>query len=110
FNGFVMRKTLASSANQVDKVTISGNGWSRLFGSTRRAIKPSLFQNSLYQTGQVLGLTDVSAFETIYAGQPIANIIRDLFDLVYKIDFDISYNTVLSDSIPATVSNPDNST
>lgn len=101
-----MKKILASSINQVDRVTVSGNGWSRLFGSTRRAIKPSLFQNSLYQAGQVLGLTDVSAFETIYAGQPIANIIRDLFDIVYRIDFNTTSNTLVN-SAPT---NPLNST
>jgi len=111
FNGFVMKKNLASAINQVDRVIMSGNGWSRLFGSTRRAVKPSLFQNSLYQTGQVLGLQDVSAFETIYAGQPISNIIRDLFDLVYKIDFQTYTNTLVNSATPApVVLNPNNST
>lgn len=93
FNGFVMKKIPTSTINQVDRVTISGNGWSRLFGSTRRAIKPSLFQNSLYQAGQVLGLTDVSAFQTVYAGRNISQIIRDLFDLVYRIDFNTTFNS-----------------
>jgi hypothetical protein len=111
FNGFVMKKNLSSASNQVDRVTVAGNGWSRLFGSTRRAVKPSLFQNSLYQTGQVLGLQDVSAFETIYAGQPISNIIRDLFDLVYKIDFQTHTNTLVNAAVPTpVVLNPNNST
>lgn len=92
FNGFVMKKSLTSSINQVDRVTVSGNGWSRLFGSTRRAMKPSLFQNSLYQTGQVLGLADVSALQTNISGRNIAEIIRDLFDQVYRIDFNTEYN------------------
>jgi hypothetical protein len=106
-----MKKSITSTIDQVDRVTVSGNGWSRLFGSTRRAVKPSLFQNSLYQTGQVLGLQDVSAFETIYAGQPIANIIRDLFDLVYKIDFQSYTNTFVNPANPTpVVLNPNNST
>jgi hypothetical protein len=109
-NGFVIRKTLTNNIGQVDKVVVSGNGWSRLFGSTRRVIKSSLFQDSLYQVGQVLDLSGVSAFETVLAGQPIAKIIRDLFDAVYKIDFDISYNTVATDSIPASATNIANST
>lgn len=109
-NGFVMRKNLISAVNQVDKLVVSGNGWSRLFGSTRRVIKSSLFQNSLYQTGQLLDLPGVSSNETVLAGQPIAKIIRDLFDAVYKIDFNISYNTTASDSIPASAANTNNST
>ena len=44
FNGFVIKKNIISTINQVDRITITGNGWSRLFGSTRRAMKPSLFQ------------------------------------------------------------------
>jgi hypothetical protein len=31
FNGFVMKKNASSTINQVDKVTVSGNGWSRVF-------------------------------------------------------------------------------
>jgi hypothetical protein len=93
FNGFVMKKNISSSINQVDKVMVSGNGWSRLFGATRRVVKPSLFQNSLYQTGQLLGAQDISAMETVLAGQSIGQIIRDLFDLVYRIDFNEVYNT-----------------
>lgn len=108
FNGFVMKKNISSSINQVDKVTVSGNGWSRLFGSSRRAIKTSLFANALYQAGQVTGLDQVTPFETIYAGQPIGQIIQDLFDTVYKIDFNTTTNAaVAAASVPI---NPLNST
>lgn len=110
FNGFVMKKNITSTIDQVDRVTVSGNGWSRLFGATRRAVKSSLFQNSLYEVGQAVNLNAVTPYETIYAGQPISNIIRDLFDLVYKIDFNTSYNTVVAPSIPANVTNANNST
>jgi hypothetical protein len=107
-NGFIIRKNLVSAINQVDKVTVSGNGWSRLFGATRRAVKPSLFQNSLYQTGQVLGLGDVTAFENVYAGRTIAQIIKDLFDLVYRIDFNTATPAeIAAASVPI---NPLNST
>lgn len=95
FNGFVIKKGISSSASQVDKITVSGNGWSRLFGSTRRQMKPSLFQDSLYQAGQVLKLSDLSAFENPYAGRTIPEIIRDLFDLVYKINFNVFKNTTV---------------
>lgn len=98
FNGFVMKKSVVSTMGQVDRIQVSGNGWSRLFGSTRRAIKPSLFQNSLYQAGQVLGLSDVSAMQTVYAGRPISYIIRDLFDLVYRIDFNVAFNSITNSS------------
>lgn len=109
FNGFVIKKSDTSSINQVDRVVISGNGWSRLFGATRRAVKPSLFQNSLYQTGQVLGLSDVSAFETVYAGRTIAQITKDLFDLVYRIDFNSTTSTDIADaSVPVNSVNSTN--
>jgi hypothetical protein len=100
FNGFVMKKSIISVADNVDRVTINGNGWSRLFGSTRRSMKPSLFQNSLYEAGQVLGASDVSALENVYAGRTIPQIIRDLFDLVYRIDFDTSTNTKVTGVTP----------
>jgi len=107
-NGFVIRKSITSSINQVDKVVVSGNGWSRLFGSTRRAVKTSLFANALYQAGQVTGLSDVTPYENIYAGQPISRIIQDLFDIVYKINFNTTTDSnVAAAAIPI---NPLNST
>lgn len=108
FNGFVMKKTASSIINQVDKVTLSGNGWSRLFGSTRRAIKTSLFANALYQAGQVTGLNDISPYETIFAGQPIGSIIQGLFDTVYRIDFNTTTDAAVAAA--ATPINPLNST
>ncbi|MGH7974978.1 MAG: hypothetical protein ACREBR_05605 [bacterium] len=108
FNGFVVKKNVASSTDQVDRVTVAGNGWSRLFGATRRSLKPSLFQNSLYEAGQVLGASDVSAFETVYAGRTIPQIIKDLFDLVYKIDFNSGTNIVVPGVTPP--ANKNNST
>ena len=110
FNGFVMKKNIQSSINQVDRVIVSGNGWSRLFGSTRRAMKPSLFQNSLYQAGQVLGLEDVSALENNLAGRNISQIVRDLFDQVYRIDFNTTTATVINTQANSLVSNKNNST
>src|SRR5665213_785539 len=109
FNGFVIKKNAASSINQVDRLVLGGNGWSRLFGSTRRSMKPSLFQNSLYEIGQVLGAQDVSAFDNVYAGRTIPQILRDLFDLVYRIDFNTSINTVVANVIqPANALNSTN--
>jgi len=108
FNGFVIKKTTASTIDQVDRLVVSGNGWSRLFGATRRAVKTSLFANALYQAGQVTGLSDVTPFENIFAGQPINKIIQSLFDTVYKIDF----NLATTDQIAAasTPINSNNST
>lgn len=110
FNGFVMKKNIISSTGQVDRLNITGNGWSRLFGSTRRAMKPSLFQNSLYEAGQVLGLEDVSSFENNLAGRNISEIVRDLFDQVYRIDFFTSTITVINTEANSLVLNKNNST
>jgi len=100
-NGFVIKKNIASTIDQVDRVTISGNGWSRLFGATRRVVKTSLFQDSLYQTGQVLGLQDISTYETSLAGRNIGQIIKDLFDSIYKIDFNpITSAEIVAASVP----------
>ncbi len=108
-NGFVIKKNIVSSINQVDKVTVSGNGWSRLFGATKRTVKPSLFQDSLYQAGQVLGLSDVSAAETVYAGKKISEIVRDLFDLVYRINFNfLTIEEIEAASIPVNENNSTN--
>src|SRR5579863_4465239 len=48
FSGFVMSRTTSQQVGGVDLVSLSGNGISRIFGSTRRLIKSSLFQNSIY--------------------------------------------------------------
>lgn len=92
-NGFVMKKTPIRAINQVDRVIISGNGWSRLFGCTKRLMKPSYLTGALYQQGQLLDMKAVSGFQTVYAGQTIAQIIQNLFDLVFRINFD-DYNVV----------------
>jgi hypothetical protein len=90
-NGFVTKKTPIRAINQVDRIMLSGNGWSRLFGCTRRLIKPSYLTGALYQQGQLLNAKAVSGFQTVFAGKPISAIVRDLFDLVFRIDFnDIS--------------------
>ena len=112
FNGFAMRKNISSSIGQVDRVTISGNGWSRLFGSTRRVVKPSLFQNSLYQAGQVLGLDAMTALQDVYAGKSVAEIVQDLFDLVYKINFKQKFTNIteLNSTVAAGSSSSTNGT
>jgi hypothetical protein len=86
-NGFVTKKTPIRAINQVDRILLSGNGWSRLFGCTRRLIKPSYLTGALYQQGQLLNAKAVSGFQTVFAGKPISSIVRDLFDLVFRIDF-----------------------
>lgn len=96
FNGYVMRKSVTSGINQVDRVLVSGNGWSRMFGATRRLVKSSLYVDSLYQQGQALGLGETSATQGVYAGRSISYIIRDLFDLVYRIDFNTTFSTIVS--------------
>lgn len=96
-NGFVMRKTINRSINQVDRIMLKGNGWTRLFGTTRRVIKSSLFENALYQQGQLIGAQAISATQTVFAGRPIQSIIQDLFDLVYKIDFNTVFNANTED-------------
>ena len=86
-NGFVTKKTPVRAINQVDRIMLSGNGWSRLFGCTRRLIKPSFLTGALYQQGQLLNAKAVSGFQTVFAGKPLSSIVRDLFDLVFRIDF-----------------------
>lgn len=96
-NGYVMRKTINRSINQVDRLVLHGNGWTRLFGTTRRVIKSSLFENVLYQQGQLIGAQAIAAKQTVFAGRPIQAIIQDVFDLIYKIDFNKAFNVDTQD-------------
>ncbi len=96
-NGFVMKKIPVRAINQVDRVVVSGNGWSRLLGCNKRLMKPSYLTGALYQLGELLDMKTLSGFQTVYAGKSIAAIIQDLFDLVFRIDFQTSS---VSDGVP----------
>ena len=98
FNGFIITKTFTRNISGVDEVTISGNGITRLLGSTRRIIKPSVLQDSIYNEFSAINTPDISANQTIFAGSPIEQIIRDLFSLVYNIGFETGVNGNISNS------------
>jgi hypothetical protein len=75
-------------------------------------VKPSLFQNSLYQAGQVLGLDAMTALQDVYAGKSVAEIVQDLFDLVYKINFKQKFTNIteLNSTVAAGSSSSTNGT
>lgn len=87
FNGFVMTRSVSRALGAVDSVTITGNGITRLFGSTRRILKSSLMQGSIYNVGSIPNPNAFTAFQNIYAGQLIEAIFADLFQTVYRITF-----------------------
>jgi len=95
FNGFVMTKTFTRDISGVDQVSINGNGITRLFGATRRIVKPSLFQNAIYGTLANQNVQTVSANQTVFAGKALGEIVADLFSFAYNIDFNLSTSSDL---------------
>jgi hypothetical protein len=87
FNGFVMNRTVTKSLGAVDTISLSGNGITRLFGSTRRILKSSIMQASIYNVGDIPNPEAFTAFQNIYAGQLLEAIFADLFQTVYRITF-----------------------
>lgn len=87
FNGFVMTKSVVKSTGSVDMITLGGNGITRLFGATRRILKSSIMQSSIYNIGSIPNPQAFTAFQNIYAGQLIEAIFADLFKTVYRITF-----------------------
>lgn len=89
FIGFVMAKTFSSAIGEVDTMNISGNGVTRLFGSTRRIIKSSFFQKSIFSINETSGQGDqVSAFHSNFVGLKLHEIFEELFRSCYRISFE----------------------
>jgi len=87
FNGFVLTKTVSRQIGNVDTITLSGNGLTRLFGSTRRILKSSLMQDSIYDIGELIEPEAISPFQNIYVGKTLEEIFVDLFTIFYRIKF-----------------------
>ena len=86
-NGFITTKTTRISVNGVNVVNLSGSGITRLFGSTRRVMKPSLFQRSIYDIAELVDPGQAVAFQNIYVNSTLEEIFADLFNIVYRIKF-----------------------
>ncbi len=87
FTGFVLGKSFMRATGQVDTINVKGNGLARLFGSTRKVVKSSVFQPQLVSNSEVTDPLAVSSFGTIYATKTVEFIISDLFNSFYKIGF-----------------------
>ncbi len=97
--GYVLEKATSSTAGQVDTITVSGNGMSRLFGTTRRIVKSSLFQESIFKQLEYSGQKNqVSPYHSSFVGMKLHNIIQNLFFDCYRINFDTDESGGLSTS------------
>lgn len=96
-NGFIMKKSVTTRINGVDTINISGNGISRLFGSTRKVIKSSLLQESIYDIGEIVNPAEATFFQNVYVGKTMEQIFQDLFNLVYRIRFKTLKTTIEKD-------------
>ncbi len=85
FNGFVMAKAATSTVDAVDVLNIAGNGITRLFGATRKLLKSSVLQKSIYDLGDETNPMVFTSFQNTYSDKRVHEIFLDLFNLVYKI-------------------------
>jgi hypothetical protein len=92
FNGFVMKKTAVKNVGGVDSLVVTGNGITRLFGATRRLLKASALQGSIYDVGELVDPNAATPFQNIYANKTLPQIFNDLFNFVYRIQFDTTAN------------------
>jgi hypothetical protein len=87
FNGFVSRKTSSSNIGGVNTLTISGNGVTKLFGATRRIMKPSAMQSNIYDIGELVDPGQLVPFQNVYVNHAPSEIFADLFNIVYRVKF-----------------------
>lgn len=97
FNGFILTKNVTRTTGNVDTITLSGSGLTKLFGSTRRIMKGDVGQDSLYTRGENTDPNVSTAFGNVYADKSILQIFTDLFNIVYRITID-EKNTVSTPS------------
>ena len=99
FNGFVMTKAATSTTDAVDTLNIAGNGITRLFGATRKLLKSSALQKSIYDLGDETNPMTFTAYQNVYSDKKVHEIFLDLFNLVYKIKADIENKVVQKTAI-----------
>lgn len=92
FNGFVSSKTTTVNVNGVNVVNLTGNGITRLFGATRRVMKPSLFQSSIYDIAELVDPGQAVPFQNVYVNSSVQEIFADLFGIAYRIKFPTKKN------------------
>ena len=90
FTGFVMTKSVSEEVGAPNILNISGNGITRLFGSTRRVMKSSVLQSSIYDVNEIVQPDAVTPFQNIYVGKTIEEIFLDLFNIVYRIKGEVN--------------------
>lgn len=108
FVGFALDKSWSTTTGEVDTVTVSGNGITRLFGSTRRIVKGSVFQKSLFQMNEASEAKEVaSAFVNTFVGLKLHQIFQELFNSCYRFNFDVEKTSVTSLFGLSTIASPD---
>jgi len=86
-NGYVMNKEKVVEAGVVDTVSVQGVGWSGLMQVTRTLFSPTLFTQSLYDEVETLDANKITLFQNIYADKSPLQIIYELLNNLYGIEF-----------------------
>lgn len=105
FNGFVTSKAWTRAVGQVDQVSIVGQGILRLFSDTLSLYDPSILANGFYDASGLVTVTPgiasstsgtdtststlqkLSVYQNLFVGLDPIQIVSQLLDLVYRIDF-----------------------
>lgn len=105
FNGFVTSKAWTRAVGQVDQVSIVGQGILRLFSDTLSLYDPSILANGFYDASGLVTVTPgiasstsgtdtststlqkLSVYQNLFVGLDPIQVVSQLLDLVYRIDF-----------------------
>lgn len=93
-NGFVMTKSVNRRQGSADLIQLAGNGITRLFGSSRKVLKSSVMQKSIFEIAQTVDPVKGSVFQNVLAdGRSLEDIFAELFTLIYRIKFPAQIST-----------------
>lgn len=91
FNGFVTDKSWEINTGQVDRVTVNGHGALRLFSDTLVMYDPALVANGFYGAAELATTLATqqkfTVFKNLFSGQDPIQILTQLLDLIYRVDF-----------------------
>ena len=87
FNGFIHTINPKTAAGNINTFTISGNGGTMLFGATRFIIAPTIYNQNIYDVGEIFNVKDFThiGYEHNLSDKSPAEIIKFLLQNFFQI-------------------------
>lgn len=86
FNGFVVNLSSTSAVGAVNQISIDGHGILTLFESTRRIYSPTIFQRSIFDYAEIMGVQDpLTTYQNLFVDKTPSGILFSLLQALYHI-------------------------